>query len=800
MTRWLHGWTGIVGIGAWLATAGPVEASPPYARTADGGLLSRARGKSDDDVVALQHDASGRLTREDCALELDVVNQTSRIRWNIVVIVGQRLSSGLTVSGMVDTDPARLDRTTIRIPYLPPREATTIRVPCLSAARHDYSNRTIKYGVEATSSAELVSAIVELATTTLPNTLSSPIVPSNDGHSGLDAMLALDDAAVAAQLVETIAAHDIGVDRLLAAIAAAPQSNLAGHAGPVFEQLSPALQVAVARTMLGAPELAARNERLLIRHLAAVCADRVQGIALWVAAQNEPGLATPRLRRAIASYCRPVAADLEVLEATVLNQLAGTRLIDQADPALFAAMVSRWRAAPPAFLAGYLADTANASRFDALIALVTPPDRAAVVTAFARRDDDALHDHRLRWVHGVIRTADRAQLEAIARSLFELDATGKVGDRDYAGIVLELRAAAPDVATDVEWRQATERNSVFDTIRLAAAPIDRKAFGAYIQSGVLDHCGTSLDAVVACARSIAGSGVSGLKPLIATALKPAFAAALRDKLHDPSDGDIAAANELVTVGWDLGFLAEALCAKARTSGASAEIERARQLIAARACVQDLEAEAADQARAAARGERAMTVAGILGLILPLAIGAVIARRWIRRRLQEPEPAVEAPAVVDRDARLGARLARGLADGAARAHRELSIAAAGDAVVAQAAATVRRAVSAGVAASRLVRDGNATFYLLALPVGDAPSEVFQRHLGAPWPEHAHQVHELAGSAIDALIVLCGPDAMTATLLVGRSDAASNSAPDALLDARDARVRRANSFRHAISLAE
>jgi hypothetical protein len=51
----------------------------------------------------------------------------------------------------------------------------------------------------------------------------------------------------------------------------------------------------------------------------------------------------------------------------------------------------------------------------------------------------------------------------------------------------------------------------------------------------------------------------------------------------------------------------------------------------------------------------------------------------------------------------------------------------------------------------------------------------------------------------MIVLCGPDAAEASLLLGYADGMQSSDPEAMLDAKDARDRGANKFRSVMTLA-
>lgn len=806
----MHRKLGALVFGALCALASPAVASPPYARDPGAQLLAEASQQPQGDVVPVYGKSNPPADSPECVTDLDIVNRTPHVRWGIVVRVEQRFRLARTPVG-----PARTTR--IQIPYLPAHHAAAIRIPCISRFSSVASYDEIWSETWVTSLGQLEAALPWLAATHLDNTLSSPIEPrpapaSHDPapsqpQTVLDAALAFDDADVAHDLVTAIVEYDVGVKALIAAVNAAPQSHLAQQSGPLFGRLPANARVAIAWNMLQNADSARQNESLLYRQLAGVCVDRSRAIGLWLASRTDSRFATPRLRRAIALRCRPGMPDLDALTAALAKQPAASTTIDDLDPAVFTAAVARWRTSWPGFVTTYLAGARDAARFEALIDLASASQYADLVAAFARSEDRTLHDQRLDWVRGLVSNpTDRKRLEAIARALFELDATNHIDDPDYAQIVHQLRTLAPEVDDEVRWTLAGKRNSVFDVTQLASAHIDRDQFTAYVATGALDHCQTDLDALLRCARSIHQSSVSGLNDLVATAVKPELTGAIHKMFGSPSTSDIITANELVDLGWDLRFLANDLCTKARASLADSAgnldwIARARQLELARDCVQSIESSRESEADAEAHSEQHREIAGIVGMILPLAIGLFVAIRWIRQRpAADPGPEVEAPAVVARDTRLGAYLKRGLAAGAARARLDLSIAAVDDGILDHVVATVRRAVAAGVAASRLIRDRDATFYIVALPVGDAPSEVVQRHLGAPWPEHMHQVHLVANAPVTALIVLCGPEAMQATLLVSHTDGTRSSDPDAVLDARDARAYCTNSFCHAIPLSE
>ncbi|HEX7839703.1 MAG TPA: hypothetical protein VF469_19645, partial [Kofleriaceae bacterium] len=95
------------------------------------------------------------------------------------------------------------------------------------------------------------------------------------------------------------------------------------------------------------------------------------------------------------------------------------------------------------------------------------------------------------------------------------------------------------------------------------------------------------------------------------------------------------------------------------------------------------------------------------------------------------------------------------------------------------------------------------YVVALPVLHPRPQIAERYLGAPWSEHIASIQRAAGRSVLALVVLCGPEAKEAQLLAGfcpaPDDSRPASDPEALLDARDARERGANRFRHVMTLS-
>ena len=123
----------------------------------------------------------------------------------------------------------------------------------------------------------------------------------------------------------------------------------------------------------------------------------------------------------------------------------------------------------------------------------------------------------------------------------------------------------------------------------------------------------------------------------------------------------------------------------------------------------------------------------------------------------------------------------------------------DSVINAASSTVRRAVKSADAATLLIRKQSVAIYVVALPVRHPRPQITQRYLSAPWPEHLASIQRAANMPVLAMIVLCGPDAAEASLLLGYSDGMQSSDPEAMLDAKEARDRGANKFRSIMTLA-
>jgi len=815
-------------LGIALMASAPVLAAPRYAQSADPATVAEARQQSSDDVAWIRHRGTweqqlaetlveqqlgnGRL----CYLHLDIVNPTGEARWGIVLTVEHGRDSYIYVREAQRTHVA-----TIHIPYLLPRQMTSVVVPCSDVGRNmsdpdgvdSYSQGAAPgwaarkdpgtYWIGVDSHGSLEDALRWMNTTQLDSTLDAPIGPSTGTLTVLDAALSLDDDEVAAELIDQIAGQGIGVDKLVAALAAHPTSNLARHAGPAFARLPRDVQLALLDEVLADPRTVRENESALVPVVVDACAARSRAIVLWLAASADPGFATSRLRRTIQSACRPVPSDVDEID----HQLStGLGAIDALDTRVFTALVARWSSAPPFFLPEYLAATSDQSRFKAMAGLVAPAALSYTVSALARAKPGKLSDLRLTWVRGALaRISDPAQLEAVARSLFETDAAHPYANQDYHLLVEELRARFPAASAAVRWNVLAQHSMVLDVGKLAAAGIDLQELTVYMQTHDMDGCQRDLENAVSCLRAIRGSSVRGLGNAIGGALKPEFIRAIMNQLRTPSDEDLDRANELVALGCHLDGLVDRLCAPARQALAAGTfrpelLDGARRFVGSRACAAEIAAIADEQAADAAISERRRTLAGIAGLALPLMIGGGISLIWMRRRpLTEPAVEFESPAAPSRAARIARDIERGLSAGVDRAHRELAITAAGEPVIARATAAVTRAVALGAAASLLLRDGTTTFYVVALPVPHASPKVVQRYLGEPWPEHLRQVQQLAESAVTALVILCGPNAAAATLVVGTCDGTRCSDPELLLDARDARERDANRFRHTIPLA-
>ncbi len=193
-------------------------------------------------------------------------------------------------------------------------------------------------------------------------------------------------------------------------------------------------------------------------------------------------------------------------------------------------------------------------------------------------------------------------------------------------------------------------------------------------------------------------------------------------------------------------------------------------------------------------------------------GCIVLLLYLQLRRELPALEVEPTPLTDQLAeRLCAiSLGRGLRDAIVEAKYELAgttagqaIATVGDDVLDLAASAVRRAVKSGEAASVIVRRSTDAVYAVALPVRDPRPQVVQRYLGATWLDHVASVQRTVAAPVLVLVVLCAPDAVEASLLVGMATGPGvpprASDPEALLDVATARERAANQFRYVMSLS-
>jgi hypothetical protein len=523
-----------------------------------------------------------------------------------------------------------------------------------------------------------------------------------------------------------------------------------------------------------------------------LCSDRPYAIGMLVE-EMVTGSSFEGRGEHVRRYCPPQRADARTYLQVLETRPAAIITLDTVDDGLFAVVREEWRKAPPSTeaLVTYLSIAKNARRFAAIVELVGRNAQRTVIVALVSSTKKELLAQRVAWVQATLAAIDDpAQLEPLARDLFVLELTGRIQGDGYKDLLAKLRERAPKALTATRWAVADQKNPVLDVARLAAAGVDAEAFLAFVRDGALASCSPYGTRLLACARTIAKSEVPKLPALVATALKPEF-----EKSFQGSQFEVGIANELASLGWNLEFIGDRLCKEARGQlrrSRERALETAKQYTSAAACARSLEAELDTE-------RLVRNLLGMLGLILPLLLGGALLRRWWRH---PPRPegfeTDGASAAIHRDARLDTFLGRGLATGVELARRDLALGALGPGVIERATATVKRAITTGAAASLLVRDGETTAYIVALPVRHAQPQLVERYLGAAWPEHVRRVQDLAGSAVSVLVILCGPDAAEATLLVGRHDGAQFSDPDVLLGAREARERGANSFHHIIPL--
>lgn len=816
-----------------VASTGVVAAAPSYSRPLDDYTLERARREVADLARREGLDAkTGELllgidvfaTSNDTGcpgVDVDIVNATSRTVWFVEVVIEQK-----------DGTRDRTDR--VHLPYMPANTQTRVTVSCVQdytyRSRYDYGgSKPISLSYSASGSRTLDAALPSLVDAKVDYTGSvgggvAPTDAALRGRTLLEEALALDDPDVAKELVLAISRTGVGKTELGEALADNGTGALADEVVGAMKKLPLTQQKQLARTLLAsaaAERWEAQLGPMIDRQLCTGA--RADVVALWVQAQDAQGIPVQAYRERVQQRCKPTKADGPALAAALAQgddvRRAGP-VLDAVEDDLFASVVASWRTtwkadkartSLPASLVAYLRGGTRPERFDAAVGALDELGVSMVLEDVARASESGAAPHKAAWLDAQV--AKLPAPDTIVAQLTTALVSGELPAPAMRTAVKAIAARAPQAAEDVIVSHARTHSKVFDATKLQAAGIDMAEYLAFNAS--LGDCTGSANLLAECADKIAAyvdpSGPGALVKLAKTAVKSEFASEMRavvTPLRDPN-GLIALAGKLSAAGFDVSFVADRACNDARDAvrydgDPAPHLALVEKIAPGAACIEEVK----DAVTSKHRRGLMFAILAIAGLVLPLPAGGwLMRRRWRKVKAELPADAhVEAATGATLDDRLGPRvLGRGLTDGLAAARRELPDAAVAlstiDAPVTDLlAATVKRAVRAGDAATSIVRRGTDAVYLVALPVRHPRPQVVQRYLGAPWPEHVARIRDVAGLPVVALIVLCGPEATEASLLIGTAGAdGPSSDPDVLLDAREARDRGANRFRHVITLA-
>ncbi len=810
-------------LGANLASADPDYSQPLDEYTKGQALreleeLAEREGIDKETAsILLKLDVAATSNDTGCpGVDVDVVNATGKTVWYIEVLVEQK-------------DGAR-DRTDkLHLPYMPPNTKTRVSVSCLQdytyRSRYDYSASTpisLSYSARGSKTIDEALPLMLEQKADYVSSYASVAPMGTPGASTpdlLEAALALEDEAVAKELVLAIARTGIGKDKLGAALARNGTGVLADEIVASMKKLPAKEQAQLARTLLAstvADRWQAQLDPMIDRSLCSGA--RADVVGLWIQAQMPNGIPVERYRERIREKCKPTKADGPGMALALDDNVeAAGATLDAVDDELFASVLAAWKARKgaeaPLSLMGFARLTQEAARFDLATALLTPAQLVAAIPAVLRAPDGAAASHKAAWVGEAVKRVEADQIMFIVTTSFDSLAVGEIKAAALRDAVKALAVLAPEAADNVLVTHGNTSSKVFDVAQLREAGIDVGEFLAF--NATLGDCTALANSLAECALAISAWQGGVLTKHTRTAIKPEFATAMRalvDNLRDPN-GLITLSGHLGKAGFDVAFLATRACNAANdaiTWGGDPDPHLAlgEQIAPGSECI----AAARELRDSKKRRGIIFAILSILGLVAPLPIGGWLAKKkWKQVKGELPAETVDEVATGAKlDDRLGARgLGRGLHDGVGGAKRELAgtpaaavLETVDETLLGLVASTVKRAVKAGDAATAIVRrpDQGHAVYIVALPVRHPRPQVVQRYLGAPWPEHLAKIRDVAGVPVLALVVLCGPDASEASLLVGYGDGVAASDPDVLLDAKEARDRGANRFRHVISLTD
>jgi hypothetical protein len=805
---------------------GTAAAEPSYSQELDEYTLSRAKTELRDLArregieaetadILLKLDVFATSNDTGCpGVDVDIINATGRTIWNVEAKIEQKEGS-----------QHRED--VVHLPYMTAKSKVRINVSCLQdytyRSRYDYSGGggiTLNYSAEGSKSIDEALPLMLEQKVDYSN-VGTSVSPSVDRSDNLLVKaLEMNDRDVAKELVQAIARTGTGAKELGEVIEKFGGGAIADEVVNSMSKLPAAQQAQLARTLLASNAALQWKDKLTPMIDRQLCGgNRADAVGLWITAQTEGGIPVEEFRTRITEKCKPTKADGPAITAALeKNPDAAGGTLDAVDDDLFAGAVTAWgKVRAPAIsqsLLAYLRDGQKIDRFDAAVKQIGNDKQALAIATIIETPDGPGAKHKADWVTAQFATITGAELDPSVTLATKTMVTGGVKAPAMRDAIKGLAKLAPKAVEDVMVAQASSSSKVFDAEKLQAAGLDMAEFLAF--NAELGDCTATVELLTTCTKKIAEykdkTGPGALKKQAKDAVKPEFLTAVRSLLDGVRDAEnlIEVSSSFRDAGFDAGFIAERACRDAEDavrwdndpSGALALAER---ITPDAPCISAVN----DTLKGKARKALLMTIAGIIVLILPLPMGWWLMRRRYRKLQKDlPEEQKDDGATgIKLDDRLGpGGLGRQLQGALTDAQRELAGSAAGralnavdESVINAASSTVRRAAKSADAATLLVRKSGQAIYIVALPVRHARPQITQRYLSAPWPEHLASIQKATQLPTLALVVLCGPDAAEATLLVGHTDGAQSSDPEALLDAKEARDRGANKFRSVMTLA-
>ncbi len=820
---------------ATLVLAGTASAEPRYSQELDSYTLGRAKtelrelakregieGETVDLLLKLDVFATSNDTG--CpGVDVDIINATGRTVWNIEAKVEQKEG----VSDRTDT---------VHLPYMLANTKVRIQVSCLQDYKSRYSYSPSGGGISLNYSAQGAKKIDEalplmLAQRVDYSSIGATVSPTVDGQGNLlAAALAMNDPEVAKELVQAIARTGVGRKELGDAIADNGTGAIADEVVNSLAKLPAAQQAQLARTLLASTVAMRWKDKLSPMIDSKLCVgNRADVVGLWIQAQGEDGIPVKEFRTRISERCKPTKADgAGITVALEKEPKRAGAVLDAVDDELFASAVAAWgkvkAPATSASLLAYLKDGQKAARFDAAVAQINPGSMPAAIDAVIQTPEGAAAVHKAEWVTAAFAKLPADELDLSVTTATRTMVSGGTQAPAMRDAIKALAKLAPKAAEDVIVSQANQHSKVFDAEKLQAAGLDMAEFLAF--NANLPDCTATVALLTECAEQIAAykdkSGTGALVKHARAAVKPEWVTGVRELLTNVRDAEalIPVSAAFSAAGFDAGFLADRACRDAEDA-VRYDNDPSGALALAAKITPDAPCIAAVQDKQSSKKRKAwiMGILGILCLVVPLPVGiSMMKRRWKKVQKSLPVETKEDGATGAKlEDRLGpSGLGRQLSGAIAEAKRELAgtpaqsgLAVIDDTVINAASSTVRRAVKSGDAATLLIKraGGDGAYrnpngegvYVVALPVRDARPQIVQRYLNAGWPEHLASIQKAANMPILALIILCGPDATEASLLVGFSDGTRSSDPEAMLDAKEARDRGANKFRSIMTLA-